>query len=110
MGMGIGINTEKPDEGRIKGCQEPVACYVWFTSTGKVMPKRLKYQRKDGSIGEIDHIHVVTSRQKNYCGIPTIEYECNCTFADREYDFQLLYYLEEHKWAMYWKYQQYSHL
>ena len=83
MGMGIGINTERPDEGRIKGFQEPVACYVWFTSTGKVMPKRLKYQRKDGSIGQIDHIHVMTSQHKNYCGIPTIEYECNCMIADR---------------------------
>ena len=40
MGMGIGINTERPDEGQLRGRQEPVACYVWFTSTGRAMPRK----------------------------------------------------------------------
>ena len=104
MGMGIGINTERPDEGQLRGRQEPVACYVWFTSTGRAMPRKLKYQNDDGSLSEIDHINVISESDKNYCVIPTIEYECSCEIKEIVYNFHLLYYLEDHKWAMYWKY------
>ena len=53
MGMGIGINSERPDEGKVRGWQEPVACYVWFTSEGKAIPKRLKYLDTEGCVQEI---------------------------------------------------------
>ena len=38
MSMGIGINTQNPDEGELKRDLEEIACGVWFTSTGAVMP------------------------------------------------------------------------
>ena len=44
MSMGIGINTQNPDEGELKRDLEEIACGVWFTSTGAVMPKLVKYQ------------------------------------------------------------------
>ena len=44
MSMGIGINSEQPDAGELKGRQEPVACGVWFTSEGVAMPKMLKFR------------------------------------------------------------------
>lgn len=103
MGMGIGINSEKPDEREVRGWQEPVACYVWFTSEGKAIPKRLKYLDTEGFVQEIRGIHVVSSSEKNYCGIPTVEYDCNCIIGNREYAFRLLYYLERHIWKLLWK-------
>lgn len=103
MGMGIGINSERPDEGKVRGWQEPVACYVWFTSEGKAIPKRLKYLDTEGFVQEIRGIHVVSSSEKNYCGIPTVEYDCNCIIGNREYAFRLLYYLERHIWKLLWK-------
>lgn len=103
MGMGIGINSEKPDEGEVRGWQEPVACYVWFTSNGQVIPKRLKYLDAEGCVQEIRGIHVVSSSEKNYCGIPTVEYDCSCVIGNREYTFRLLYYLERHIWKLLWK-------
>lgn len=103
MGMGIGINSEKPDEGEVRGWQEPVACYVWFTSEGQAIPKRLKYLDEEGGMQEIRGIHVVSSSEKNYCGILTVEYDCSCTIGNREYLFRLLYYLERHIWKLLWK-------
>ena len=43
MSMGIGTNTQNPDEGELKRDLEKIACGVWFTSTGSVMPKLVKY-------------------------------------------------------------------
>lgn len=102
MGMGIGINAAPPDEGPVKGLQEPVACYVWFTSTGMVMPKRLKYQGPDGLIHEIRGIQVLAWKQTYYCGIPAIRYECRCMRGRSEVLFILLFYLEEHIWKLLW--------
>ena len=42
MNMGIGINARRLDEGELNRPQEEVACGVWFTSTGDIMPKKLK--------------------------------------------------------------------
>ena len=33
MSMGIGTNTQNPDEGELKRDLEKIACGVWFTST-----------------------------------------------------------------------------
>ena len=48
MSMGIGTNTQNPDEGELKRDLEKIACGVWFTSTGSVMPKLVKYQDEEG--------------------------------------------------------------
>lgn len=102
MGMGIGINDAAPDEGIIKGKQEPVACSVWFTSTGRIMPKIMKYQESDGEIVTIYHIHVISSAKKNYCGIPTVEFECESTKGRYLTKFRLYYYIERQEWTVMW--------
>lgn len=103
MGMGIGINTQETDHGDIKGYQEAVACGVWFTSSGTVMPKLLKYQDPDGTIHTLTNIHVRSHARKNYCGIPTLEYECDTTIGTCCYHFFLLYYMERQEWKVLWK-------
>lgn len=103
MGMGIGINVHAPDEGVVKGRQEEVACGVWFTSTGVAMPKMIKYKDREGVIHTLSGIHVKSSRQKNYCGIPVWEYECDAVISGRCHTFFLLYYMERQKWQILWK-------
>lgn len=102
MGMGIGINESLPDEGIITGKQEPVACSVWFTSTGRIMPKIMKYKETDGEIVTVYQIHVLSSAKKNYCGIPTIEFQCESTVGRYSTRFRLYYYVEKQEWKVMW--------
>lgn len=102
MGMGIGINESLPDEGVITGKQESVACSVWFTSTGRIMPKIMKYKETDGEIVTVNQIHVISSAKKNYCGIPTIEFQCESTIGRYSTRFRLYYYVEKQEWKVMW--------
>lgn len=103
MGMGIGINDQHTDHGDIKGYQEAIACGVWFTSTGTVMPKMLKFQDDKGIIRMISNIHVISFERRNYCGIPTLEYNCDTMLEGRRYCFHLLFYTEKQEWKILWK-------
>lgn len=78
MNMGIGINTLRPDEGKLKRDNlREIACGVWFTSSGTAMPKMIKYQDDEGLIHSIGQIHVQAREKKYYCGIPVHEYRCS---------------------------------
>ena len=103
MSMGIGTNTQSPDEGELKRDLEEIACGVWFTSKGAVMPKMVKYQDEDGMLHTISHIQVLTKEKKFYCGIPIQEYRCSTTFENRKYLFRLYYYLENNCWKLSWE-------
>lgn len=106
MSMGIGINTQKPDEGEQKRKQEKIACGVWFTSSGNIMPKMIKYQDREGMIYSISRILVLTREKKYYCGIPVQEYRCRTILENREYLFWLYYYPETGCWKISWEGQQ----
>lgn len=101
--MGIGINVQKPDAGRVKGRQEPVACGVWFTSTGRAIPKIIKMQNGQDGYYILDNIRVISFEDKYYCGIPTVEYECEAADGGFTRRFSLLYYLEKKEWKLLWK-------
>lgn len=104
MGMGIGINDTVADEGVIKGKQEPVACSVWFTATGRMIPKLLKYKKQNGEIVAVCNVHVVTSAKKNYCGIPTMVFECEAVVDGILKKFRLNYNAEsDTPWKVVWK-------
>ena len=68
MNMGIGINSQKPDEGQLSRKLEEVACGVWFTSKGTAMPQLIKYQDQEGLIHSISQIRVITREKKYYWG------------------------------------------
>ena len=103
MAMGIGINTGKPDEGELKRKQEEIACGVWFTSTGAVLPKMIKYKDESGVIQTIQQIQIRKQKKKYYCGIPAIEYCCSTVYNNREYIFRLYYYIETNCWKLSWE-------
>lgn len=103
MSMGIGINAQNPDEGELRRDLEAIACGVWFTSKGTVMPKMIKYQDNEGVIHRISRIRVITQEEKHYCGIPILEYRCSTVFMDREYLFRLYYYPKTNCWKISWE-------
>lgn len=103
MGMGIGINAGQTDAGEIRGCQEPIACGVWFTSTGRILPKTIKFQDEEGMLHTLSDIHVITAEEKFYCGIPTVEFECDIMLQEKRYLFRLLFYVERMEWKILWK-------
>ena len=73
MSMGIGTNTQNPDEGELKRDLEKIACGVWFTSTGSVMPKLVKYQDDEGLLHTISPgIPVQCSSGKSRVSIPAV--------------------------------------
>ena len=103
MGMGIGINSQETDFGEIRGYQKAIACGVWFTSNGTVIPKMIKYQDGEGELHTVSNLHVLTCTKKNYCGIPTIEYLCSTSVGMNHYEFHLLFYIEKQEWKILWK-------
>ena len=103
MGMGIGIHSRTPDAGVLRERQEAVACGIWFTSTGVMMPKLLKYQDSRGVIKSLTDIRVITSEKKHYCGIPTAEYVCEGSLEGYVRRFRLIYYMEKNEWKILWK-------
>lgn len=103
MGMGIGVNSQKPDEGTMKRNLREIACGVWFTSKGEIMPKMIKYQDEEGMIRCIGSIHVMSQEKKYYCGIPIQEYRCSTILGNQRYLFRLYYYLETGCWKINWE-------
>lgn len=99
MAFGIGTNTEPTEAGVIKGKQETVACDCWFTSSGKTIPRFLKYQDAEGVIHKMYDIKVHASNKRNYCGIAMIEYECSCEEQGQEYRFRFLFQPQECQWV-----------
>ena len=77
MSMGIGTNTQKPDEGELKRKMKEIACSVWYTSKGRTIPMMFKYQDEEGVIHKVTHINVQKQAEKFYCGIPIQEFCCS---------------------------------
>ena len=100
MAFGIGLHTEEKNEGIFKGVQCEVACGCWFTSKGRAMPKLIKYEDEEGQIREVRELHIHCAQEKNYDGIPTIEYDCEMKLQGRWRQVKLIYFKEECKWAI----------
>lgn len=109
MNIGLGIHARLPDEGKLpggeilKGRQTEAACGVWFTSTGNVMPKMVKYKNPEGEIRMITGLRVLRQEKKRYCGIPALEFRCSAELGGKEYRFRLYYYMETCCWRISWE-------
>ncbi len=102
MMMEMNSNSDVPDEVTIKRTQEPVACGVWFTSSGKMMPLSLKFKDSEGNMLIINNIRVIKKEKKRFCGIPTMEFWCSTLMHGREYQFRLYHYPEDGCWKIAW--------
>ncbi len=101
--MGFDEKIQKTDAGPLTGRTCPIACAVWFTSTGRIIPISIKWQDSDRSVHMLHNIHVLTVNEQNYCGIPSVEYDCEAVSHGRIFCFRLLYYVRRNEWKLWWK-------
>lgn len=100
MGFAIGTQKEKLEEKEINGHYQKVAVGCWFTAKGRVIPKMLKYEDKDGLRHTLNDIHVLRSEQKHYAGIFMQKYDCCVVTNGQMRNFLLLYHPGENTWDM----------
>lgn len=100
MAFGNGMEEEKLQEKAIAGRYQKVAVGCWFTSTGRGIPKLVKYEDEAGFRHTLDHIQVIRTEQKYYGGILSRKYVCSAVVGERKQDFILLYYPVENTWDM----------
>ncbi len=101
MAFGIGINDEPVSAGSLRGEQTKIACDCWFTSTGRTIPHTIKYQDKEGLIRTINDINVIHYENKNYSGVPSVEYNCIIRQGILEAEVRLVFFTEEKRWVMF---------
>ena len=100
MGFALGIEKEKLQERAVKGRYAKVAVGCWFTSTGKAIPKMLKYEDEEGMRHLVNDIQVLKTEQKYYAGILSHKYVCQTMSGGLNQEFVLLYYPGENTWSM----------
>ena len=100
MGFVVSSGTEILEEKGIQGCWQKVAVDCWFTSTGRAIPRMVKYEDQDGCLQVLRDIQVIKQDQKNYAGIYCQRFDCRTQLEGRQYDFILLFHANEHTWDM----------
>lgn len=99
-GFGIGTNTQKTNAGKIRGTQKEIACFCWFTSTGKSIPSLIKFEDENGELQTVKDIHVKHTEAKNYSGIPSLEYLCSIVINNTIHEVKLIFFQDECRWVM----------
>lgn len=97
-GSDLNYNQENIDAP--KGRQREIACYSWTTAAGVITPLLFKLKDEDGVIQSFDKIHVNFSEKKLYCGIPSLEFNCDVIINGIKVNLILQYYPETCKWYL----------
>lgn len=100
MGFVVTSQEEKKQEAGIRGHYRKVAVGCWFTSTGRAIPKMVRYEDDEGIRHIMEHIQVLKTDQKHYAGIRLQRYDCRTTINGIQIDFILLYHPAENLWDM----------
>lgn len=100
MAFGEQFYLDRKEWGEIRGIKQKVAVGCWFTSTGRMMPKMLKYQDAGGRIRCLEEIEILKTEEKYYAGSLVRRYDCLTRKDGREYEFMLLFYPEACFWRM----------
>lgn len=100
MRFGIGEEREIVQERPFQGQWQKVAVGCWFTSTGKAIPKMIKYEDKDGVRHLLCDIHILKSEQRFYAGILSRRYQCSAVIDGMMKNFDLIYHPADNTWDM----------
>lgn len=100
MGFAVSASEEILHERKVKGQYHKVAVDCWFTATGRMMPKMLKYMDDEGCLQTISNIHVKSREKKHYAGILNQMFKCNAVVCGRVCEFVLLFDPKEGVWDM----------
>lgn len=100
MAFKLGDIIETTEAGRLKGIQKEIACDCWFTSSGKTLPRMIKIMDESGRLLTIHEIQLLSSEEKTYSGIRTVEHICNIILNGKKETVRLIYTKESCKWKM----------
>lgn len=100
MGFRLGDIADRTENGTLKGIQREIACECWFTSRGKSIPKIIKVMDEEGMLHTIRDIRVLTTEEKTYSGIQTVEHICQISLGGRLETVKLVFTKESCKWAI----------
>lgn len=100
--FGIGINTQGTHAGEVKGNITKIACESWFTSEGDVTPRLVKFIDENGKVKSVNHENILVNykEQKNYSGIPSIEFDCALIIDETIIKVKLIFNKDTCKWIM----------
>ena len=76
MGFQLGPIADLTDAGDMTGIQKEIACKCWFTSTGSTIPLMIKIMDEGGVLYSVQVLQVISSDEKRFAGIETIEHVC----------------------------------
>lgn len=102
MTFGIGTNMERPNA-IVRGEQVEIACQSWTTCSGKTTPIMIKIEDEDGEIRTIRQIQVHSQEKKQFCGIPSEEFDCTIVILGQKIPVKLIHYMTEGKWVLVYK-------
>lgn len=93
---------DTPDSSMPQGKMYHIAVLAWFRSAGNVAPAPMlfKFQDDNGDLQVVRELTVHYSEEKNYSGIPSVEYGCEAIVGGLIRTFKIIYYLEAKKWIM----------
>lgn len=100
MAFRISDLTEQREHGILHGIQREIACDCWFTSKGKSIPRLIKVMDEQGRLYTIRDIQLLTSEEKNYSGIKTVEHLCRINLGGQMETVKLVYTKENCKWTL----------
>lgn len=100
MGFRLGDISNPTEAGEIRGFQREVACDCWFTSQGKTIPRAVKVMDGEGMLHTLDKIQVLSSEEKCFSGIATVEHVCKIVIGGREETVRLIFRKDICKWTM----------
>lgn len=100
MGFQLGEIAEHKEHGILRGIQREIACECWFTSNGRSIPKLIKVMDEDGILHTIRNIQLLTSEEKTYSGVQTVEHLCKIFLNGRAEVVKLTYTKENCKWTI----------
>lgn len=100
MGFQLGDIIEKREHGILQGMQREIACECWFTSNGRSIPRAIKAMDEEGILHTVRDIELLTTEEKTYCGIQTVEHLCRISLCGRVGIVKLIYTKESCRWTM----------
>lgn len=98
--FGIGTNSQRPNAVKIRGAQKDIACACWFTNQKKPIPYLIKFIDENGEIQTVREIKINCVEEKNYSGIPSLEYPCQIVVNEISHNVKLIFFMYECKWIM----------
>lgn len=100
MGFCLGDIADNTENGALRGIQREIACECWFTSRGKSIPKLIKVMDQEGMVHTVNEIQLLTTQEKTYSGIPTVEHLCRINLGGRMETVKLVFTKESCKWVI----------